>query len=272
MTRAAAAARPLAAPRLVAPRLVVRVLAAAAAALAAACAVSPAAGAPARGLFAGPVKPLAAPRPPRPAAWATGRVFGAPPANAPPANTAPANVAPADVPPPAAAREPATGACEAEIARAARRWGVPPAVLHAVGLTETGRKGVLSPYALNIDGATVFAGSAEAALRRFEQARRDGAKFIDLGCMQINHRWHGKAFASPARMLEPALNVDYAARFLKELRLREGSWTLAVARYNAGPDNNPAQKRYVCAVLGQLVRAGYGAWTDSARAFCAKAP
>lgn len=221
-------------------------------------------GAPAPGLFAARVKPP--PRPHPPAAWANGRVFGAAPVAPPSAPAAP----PASVRPPA--REPPVGPCEAEIARAARRWGVPPAVLHAVGLTETGRRGTLSPFALNIDGATVFPATAQAALARFEQARREGAKFVDLGCMQINHRWHGKAFASPARMLEPAPNVDYAARFLKDLRAREGSWTLAVARYNAGPNNNPAQKRYVCAVLGQLVRAGYGNWTDSARAFCAKAP
>ena len=56
--------------------------------------------------------------------------------------------------------------------------------------------------------------------------------------MQINHRWHGAHFASLEAMFDPHLNVAYAARFLKELRAREASWTLAVARYNAGPDNS----------------------------------
>jgi len=69
-------------------------------------------------------------------------------------------------------------------------------------------------------------------------------------------------------MLDPARNVDYAARFLKELKQREGSWTMAVARYNAGPNNQPAQKRYICQIVDHLASSGFGAWTAKARSFC----
>ncbi len=69
-------------------------------------------------------------------------------------------------------------------------------------------------------------------------------------------------------MFDPHKNVDYAARFLKDLRQSEGSWTLAVGRYNAGKNNDPAQKRYVCRVLGRLVESGFGAWTSRSTAFC----
>jgi soluble lytic murein transglycosylase-like protein len=69
-------------------------------------------------------------------------------------------------------------------------------------------------------------------------------------------------------MLDPGKNVDYAARFLTELKEREGSWTLAVARYHAGPNNNPAQKQYVCTVITNMVATGFGAWTPEAKAFC----
>jgi soluble lytic murein transglycosylase-like protein len=62
-----------------------------------------------------------------------------------------------------------------------------------------------------------------------------------------------------------------AARFLKELHAREGSWTMAVARYNAGPNNTVAQHRYVCTVLRKLVQAGVGQWTGTAKAFCERA-
>jgi soluble lytic murein transglycosylase-like protein len=86
--------------------------------------------------------------------------------------------------------------------------------------------------------------------------------------MQINHYYHGERFSSVEAMLDPAQNVDYAARFLKELREREGSWTMAVARYHAGPNNNPAQKRYVCAVIRNMVDSGFGQWTPNARSFC----
>jgi soluble lytic murein transglycosylase-like protein len=69
-------------------------------------------------------------------------------------------------------------------------------------------------------------------------------------------------------MLIPSLNVDYAARFLKQLRTREGNWTMAVARYHAGPNNNPAQKRYVCRVMANMVATGFGNWTPDAKIFC----
>lgn len=163
---------------------------------------------------------------------------------------------------------PASTVCEQEMQRASQQHQVPLGVLYAVGLTETGRKGSLQPYALNVEGKAIFAVSAADAMRKFYAARASGAKLIDLGCMQINHHYHGKEFRSLRDMLVPHTNVEYAARFLKQLRAREGSWTLAVARYHAGPDNNPAQKRYVCRVIANMVATGFGAWTDNARKFC----
>jgi len=162
----------------------------------------------------------------------------------------------------------ATSICEAEILSAARAHGVPPGILHSVGLTETGRKGSLYPYALNIEGRAVFAKSRTDAIQEFDRARADGKTLIDLGCMQINYRYHGAEFASVAAMLDPHANVDYAARFLARLHARHETWTMAVARYHAGPDNDPAQKRYVCRVIANLVATGHGAWTSQAKAFC----
>jgi soluble lytic murein transglycosylase-like protein len=152
--------------------------------------------------------------------------------------------------------------------RAAHKHGVPLGMLYAVGLTETGRGDSLRPYALNIDGRAVYEGDRTAALTRFRAAEQAGARFIDVGCMQINYRFHGQNFASVADMLEPAGNVDYAARFLRQLREREGNWTMAVARYHAGPSNDPAQKRYVCRVIANMVASGFSRWTDDARNFC----
>jgi soluble lytic murein transglycosylase-like protein len=158
--------------------------------------------------------------------------------------------------------------CEREMVAAAADEGIPLGVLYAVGLTETGRKGQLQPYALNVEGRSVLAASRDEALKEFRQARNEGKKLIDLGCMQINHHYHGKEFRSVADMLEPRGNVQYAARFLRELKAREGSWAMAVARYHAGPNNDPAQKRYICAVIRNLVATGFGAWTPKARKFC----
>lgn len=162
----------------------------------------------------------------------------------------------------------AAGSCEREILSAASKYGIPAGILYSVGLAETGRKGSLQPYALNIEGKAYFANSEREALQRFNEARAGGAKLIDLGCMQINHHFHGSEFSSPAAMLNPRRNVEYAARFLSELHARHETWTMAVARYHAGPNNDPAQKRYVCRVIANLVATGYGSWTQNARTFC----
>lgn len=168
----------------------------------------------------------------------------------------------------AAAAFAADKACEREMLRAAQQHGVPLGMLYAVGLTETGRGDSLRPYALNIEGRSVYDIDKAEAMRQFAAARQAGIKLIDVGCMQINHHFHASHFASVEEMLDPARNVDYAAQFLKRLRAREGSWTRAVARYHAGPNNDPAQKRYVCRVIANMVATGFGRWTDDARAFC----
>ena len=152
--------------------------------------------------------------------------------------------------------------------QAASKYKVPLGILYAVGLTETGIKGNLHAYALNLEGTTVYSLNKEQAIERFHTARAAGMKLIDVGCMQINYHFHRGSFSSVSDMLNPRRNVDYAAKFLAELKEREGSWTLAVARYNAGKNNNPAQKRYVCRVLDRLVKSGFGAWTPKASAFC----
>ncbi|HMN87207.1 MAG TPA: transglycosylase SLT domain-containing protein [Bauldia sp.] len=169
---------------------------------------------------------------------------------------------------PAAPAAASGNACEREMTRASGKYEVPLGVLYAVGLTESGRKESLQPYAMNIEGKPFFAASAAEAVKKFGEARAAGRKLIDIGCMQINWYFHGDQFASVEAMFDPRRNVDYAARFLTRLRAQEGNWTLAVARYHAGPNNNPAQKRYVCAVITNMVATGFGAWTPEAEAFC----
>ena len=169
---------------------------------------------------------------------------------------------------PAAAVAATGNVCERQMAEAAARHGVPLGVLYAVGLTESGRRGSLQPYAMNIQGKAYFGASAADVVRKLGEAQAGGIRLVDLGCMQINHHSHRAKFPSLEAMIDPRQNVEYATRFLKELKQREGSWTLAVARYHAGPNNNPAQKLYVCRVITNMVATGFGNWTPGAKAFC----
>jgi len=156
--------------------------------------------------------------------------------------------------------------------RASALYGVPLGMLYSVGLTETGKRGSLQPYAMNVEGKAVFSNSTIEAMQKFQEASRSGARLIDLGGMQINHLYHREKFPSLESRLNQRMNVEYAARFLKELKARHETWTMAVARYHAGPNNDPAQKRYVCRVITNMVATGFGAWTPGARSFCADAP
>lgn len=160
------------------------------------------------------------------------------------------------------------GLCERYVSRAARNYGVPLGVLYAVGLTESGKKGKLHPFAMNIAGETRFPGSVEKAMRELHDAQRRGVRLIDVGCMQINHYYHRENFPSDRAMFDPARNVDYAASFLKSLKKKHKTWAMAVARYHAGPDNDVAQKQYVCRVIRNMVATGAGKWTLAAKNFC----
>ncbi|WP_108817543.1 transglycosylase SLT domain-containing protein [Pseudovibrio sp. Alg231-02] len=168
----------------------------------------------------------------------------------------------------AAGKKKAIRLCERQMQEAAQQYNVPLGILYAVGLTETGRKNSLHPYALNIAGKAYFADSATEALAAIKRSRNRGVKLIDVGCMQINIYYHLSKFSDLRAMLDPSQNVAYAARFLSELKRREKSWTMAVARYHAGPNNNPAQKRYVCRVIKNIVASGYGRWTPNSLKFC----
>jgi soluble lytic murein transglycosylase-like protein len=158
--------------------------------------------------------------------------------------------------------------CEKHLISAATLENVPLGLLYAIALTETGVAGKLNPYALNVDGKPHLAQSQADALAVFEEAAAANSKLVDVGCMQINYRYHHDKFQSVNDMLDPEKNVHYAAKFLRSLKQRHGSWTEAVARYHAGPNNKVAQHRYVCRVLTRMVETHFGNWTPAAQSFC----
>src|SRR3546814_16167861 len=51
--------------------------------------------------------------------------------------------------------------------------------------------------------------------------------------MQLNWKYHNQAFSKNEAMLDPMNNVLYAAKFLKSLRLKHGSWSKAIAAYHS---------------------------------------
>ena len=93
-------------------------------------------------------------------------------------------------------------------------YDIPVGILYSVGLTETGMRGSLQPFALNVAGKAHFARSKSEAVGVLNDALAQGKVLVDLGCMQINHHYHRDQFVSVDAMLDPHTNVRYAALFL----------------------------------------------------------
>lgn len=127
--------------------------------------------------------------------------------------------------------------CDAATARAAAATGVPLAVLQAIALTESGRRneGRLRawPWTLNAAGRGYWLPDRRSAEAQLHSLLADGVRSIDVGCFQVNLRWHGEAFASPDAMFEPEANALYAARFLSGLHAELGSWEAAAGAYHS---------------------------------------
>jgi hypothetical protein len=139
--------------------------------------------------------------------------------------------------------------CRAAAEHASRSTGVPLPVLMAVSLTETGRsRGGRTepwPWALNLGGPSVWADSRADALRRAQAALAAGQQNFDLGCFQINYRWHGQSFDSLDDMLDPDRNAAYAAQFLSRLHAQLGNWSAAAGRYHSATPVHATRYRQV---------------------------
>ncbi|MFO1210952.1 MAG: hypothetical protein U1E40_17320, partial [Amaricoccus sp.] len=127
--------------------------------------------------------------------------------------------------------------CERAIVDGARRGGVPPEVLHAVALTETGRHrdGRMRawPWAVNREGKGYWFDTREEALAFAQKSLEEGRPSFDVGCVQINYRWHGHAFPSLEAMFDPEWTATYAAQFLRTLYEERGSWSEAAGAYHS---------------------------------------
>jgi transposase-like protein len=127
--------------------------------------------------------------------------------------------------------------CDQAAAYAARETGVPLSVLQAISLNETGRKrgGIMRPWpwTVNMEGKGVWFDTEDEARAFVYQNYKRGARSFDVGCFQINYKWHGQAFASIEEMFEPRPNALYAAKFLLELYREKGNWSGAAGAYHS---------------------------------------
>ncbi|TDG26681.1 hypothetical protein E2C05_25160, partial [Paracraurococcus ruber] len=157
-------------------------------------------------------------------------------------------------------------ACRRAIAAAEPRSGLPPGLLLAIALVESGRGDPRTgrfepwPWALNVEGEGRMPASRAAAAAEVAALQAAGRRSIDIGCMQVNLLYHPNAFPDVPSGLEPAANIRYAIAFLRDLHARFGNWAEAIANYHSADAERGAgyHRRVVLARLGAAWGAGGG--------------
>ena len=131
----------------------------------------------------------------------------------------------------------ATKVCDESIELVARSSIVPKNILYKIARLESGRyldgKFVSWPWSLNNAGDTYVFDSFKEGLNTLLELHKSGESNVDIGCMQLNLRWHGSAFSNLSEMLSPLANVTYASSYLEKLFMETGSWEKAVKYYHS---------------------------------------
>lgn len=177
----------------------------------------------------------------------------------------------------AAAHVAKDGQCMRAIYQTSKSLQIPVDVLGAVALTETGiRKGKKFtpwPWALNVNGKGYIYKSREQAFLAARKFLGQGKTSIDMGCMQMNWRWHKNRFgASVNNALDPLKNVMAAGRFLKEHYKKYGNWTKAIGRYHSGTPQYASRYLKKASVNRNLMRRAFGLETKILTAKVEKMP
>ena len=143
---------------------------------------------------------------------------------------------------------PPEAACIDAILAAEREAGVADHMLLAMGFTEAGRMTAdrlftIWPWTVNTEGASHYFPTREEAIAFVRAAQARGTRSIDVGCLQVNLKWHPDAFPDLETAFDPRANARYAARFLGDLHRAQGSLDAAIARYHSAQSERGAAYR-----------------------------
>ncbi len=118
-----------------------------------------------------------------------------------------------------------------------KQFNLPNKLLTSIALVESGLKKEKKefgswPWTLNVAGKSIYFNNKKETLS-FLKKKLNSRKSIDVGCMQINTKYHLKNFNSLEQLIEPEENVKYAASFLSSLHKKHRSWNEAISRYHS---------------------------------------
>ncbi len=143
--------------------------------------------------------------------------------------------------------------CPSMIAQTEAQRNIPRGLLMAIAVTESAIGNRPNPYAMNIAGRSYHASGTQEMANIISANWARGTTSIDVGCMQINLKYHGQKFARLTDLLDSRANVSYGASYLISLAKEYGSWKEAVMSYHNR--NNPGRRQwYGCKVWNNYLR------------------
>lgn len=141
--------------------------------------------------------------------------------------------------------------CSMAAHRASVEFGVNYDLLQTVSAVESGRwddlqnRYVAWPWTVGVGGKGYYFDSKEEALAAIKRFQAQGIKNIDVGCMQVNMKYHGAEFSSIEEMIDPVHNAEYSAKFLRTLYSQnDNNWKKAAEKYHSGnPEEGAAYSK-----------------------------
>jgi len=133
----------------------------------------------------------------------------------------------------------ASEVCALSVARMEEKYEIKNHVLETIASVETGvfdnETGTFIswPWSINVNGKGYRYASKEEAVEAVKKFQAQGITSIDVGCMQISLKFHGKSFKSVEDAMNPDTNVEYSAQFLKKLYRKKGNWQKAAMAYHS---------------------------------------
>lgn len=122
-----------------------------------------------------------------------------------------------------------------------KRHQIPQDTLYSISLRETQKAhskhgiGITWPWTITVNpsGKGYHFKNKTEAIKFAKEQLQSGKGSIDVGCMQINLKYHPDAFASVEQALSPQNNIAYGAKFLKEKYEQHGDWQKAIGAYHS---------------------------------------
>jgi len=139
--------------------------------------------------------------------------------------------------------------------------GIRENLLSGIAIVETGRydpSHVLKvypwPWSVTSVKGDFFFDTKDEAVAYVRKLQNSGITSVDVGCMQVNLKIHGSNFASLEDAFEPAHNVAYAAKYVKQLYRVHKDWNKAGVAYHS--TNKEKAEKYSVKLYAALDKLG----------------